>query len=127
MINKPAPVIPEIENEVINEKPVSEIDELQNSLPVNGKEISSIIKSTTPPPTRSVPKYRQNPLLVFCVYGSAAFVYVELIALIFALNNAYTPPGLIFLLSSLGYIGYIIFKVSFMILLKGNIKVFNKK
>lgn len=53
-----------------------------------------------------------NGFLIFCVYGSAAFVYAQFIVLIYGLNSSYTPPGLIFLVVSLAYIGYIILKVS---------------
>lgn len=83
-------------------------DRLQSLAAVEKVSSDKIIK-----PKVQTTKIRQNALLVFCVYASAIFVYVELIALIVALNKSYTPPGLIFLLSSLGYIGYIIFKVSF--------------
>lgn len=57
-------------------------------------------------------KQRKNSgLLVICVYGSTVFVCVQLVALMLALNDKYTPPGLVFLITSLGYIGYIVFKV----------------
>lgn len=52
-----------------------------------------------------------NGLLIFCVYGSTAFVYAQFLVLIYGLNSSYAPPGLIFLVVSLAYIAYIILKV----------------
>lgn len=55
---------------------------------------------------------RHNIGLVVIVYGSATLVYIQLMLLAVFLQSATTPPGLIFLVSSLGYIGYIVHKVS---------------
>lgn len=55
---------------------------------------------------------RQNLGMVVIVYGSATLVYVQLMFLAAFLQTAATPPGLIFLVFSLGYIGYIVYKVS---------------
>lgn len=52
--------------------------------------------------------------LVVIVYGSATLVYIQLMLLAVFLQSATTPPGLIFLVSSLALIGYIVYKVSFM-------------
>ena len=81
-------------------------------------------------PKKVANKFRNNGLLVLCVYGSALFVYFEFIALMVALNVTYAPPGLIFLLTSLGYIGFIVYKVSdcnckFVIHSKRKIKILN--
>lgn len=54
---------------------------------------------------------RQNIGMVVIVYGSATLVYVQLMFLAAFLQTAATPPGLVFLVSSLGYIAYIVFKV----------------
>lgn len=56
---------------------------------------------------------RQNIGLVVIVYGSATLVYIQLMLLAAFLQTAATPPGLVFLVSSLGFIGYIVFKVNF--------------
>lgn len=56
---------------------------------------------------------RHNIGLVVIVYGSATLVYIQLMLLAVFLQSSATPPGLIFLLSSLGLIGYIVYKVSF--------------
>lgn len=56
---------------------------------------------------------RQNIGMVVIVYGSATLVYVQLMLLAAFLQQAATPPGLIFLVLSLGYIAYIVFKVRF--------------
>lgn len=56
---------------------------------------------------------RQNYGLPLIVYGSATLVYIQLMILAVFLQTATTPPGLVFLVSSLGFIGYIVFKVSF--------------
>lgn len=55
---------------------------------------------------------RQNMGLILIVYGSATLVYVQLMLLAAFLQTAYTPPGLVFLVTSLGMIGVIVFKVS---------------
>lgn len=55
---------------------------------------------------------RHNFGLVVIVYGSATLVYLQLMFLAAFLNTVHTPPGLLFLVSSLGYIGYIVYKVS---------------
>lgn len=55
---------------------------------------------------------RQNLGLIVIVYGSATLVYLQLMFLAAFLQTAYTPPGLIFLVTSLGIIGVIVFKVS---------------
>lgn len=59
-------------------------------------------------------KGRPNLLMIFGVYCCAAFVYLEFLVLAVTLNasTSTTPPGLLFLVSSLAYIGYIVFKVS---------------
>lgn len=54
---------------------------------------------------------RQNIGMVVIVYGSATLVYIQLMFLAAFLQTAATPPGLVFLVSSLGYIAYIVFKV----------------
>lgn len=54
---------------------------------------------------------RQNIGMVVIVYGSATLVYVQIMLLAACLQTAATPPGLIFLVTSLGYIAYIVFKV----------------
>jgi len=56
---------------------------------------------------------RQNIGMVVIVYGSATLVYVQLMFLAAFLQTAATPPGLVFLVSSLGYIAYIVFKMGF--------------
>lgn len=55
---------------------------------------------------------RQNLGLIVIVYGSATLVYLQLMFLAAFLQTAYTPPGLVFLVTSLGIIGVIVFKVS---------------
>lgn len=60
---------------------------------------------------------RQNLGMVVIVYGSATLVYIQLMFLAAFLQTAATPPGLIFLVFSLGYIGYIVYKVSHMSLI----------
>lgn len=54
---------------------------------------------------------RQSIGLVVIVYGSATLVYIQLMFLAAFLQTAATPPGLLFLVMSLGFIGYIVFKV----------------
>lgn len=54
---------------------------------------------------------RQNIGMVVIVYGSATLVYFQLIFLAAFLQTAATPPGLVFLVFSLAYIAYIVFKV----------------
>lgn len=58
---------------------------------------------------------RQNIGMVVIVYGSATLVYIQLMFLAAFLQTAATPPGLVFLISSLGYVGYIVFMVSLII------------
>lgn len=48
-----------------------------------------------------------------CVYACVAFAYMQLVILVVALNVSSTPPGLVFLSLSLYFIGYVVFKVSF--------------
>lgn len=55
---------------------------------------------------------RHNIGMVVIVYGSATLVYVQLMFLAAFLQTVATPPGLIFLVLSLGYIAYIVFKVN---------------
>lgn len=62
-------------------------------------------------PTASI-KGRPNLFMIVGVYCCAAFVYLEFLVLAVTLNASSTPPGLLFLVSSLAYIGYIVFKVS---------------
>lgn len=47
------------------------------------------------------------------VYGSAVFIYLQLLMLTYALNTTNVPPGLLFLISSLLLIAFIAFKVFF--------------
>lgn len=47
------------------------------------------------------------------VHVSAIFTYLEVMFLAIALNTGKIPLGLLFLVSSLGFIGFIVFKVSF--------------
>lgn len=47
------------------------------------------------------------------VHGSAIFTYLEVMFLAIALNTGKIPLGLLFLVFSLGFIGFIVFKVSF--------------
>lgn len=54
---------------------------------------------------------RQNIGMVVIVYGCATLVYIQLMFLAAFLQTAATPPGLVFLVFSLGYIAYIVFKV----------------
>lgn len=54
---------------------------------------------------------RHNVGSVVIVYGSATLVYIQLMLLAVCLQTATTPPGLLFLVSSLAFIGYIVFKV----------------
>lgn len=54
---------------------------------------------------------RQNIGMVVIVYGSATLVYIQLMLLAAFLQTAVIPPGLVFLVSSLGYIGYVVFQV----------------
>lgn len=61
---------------------------------------------------KAVKPNKSSGLLILCVYGSAAFVYAQFFVLIYGLNSTYAPPGLVFLVLSLAYIGYIILKVS---------------
>lgn len=56
--------------------------------------------------------HRQNMGLIVIVYGSATLVYLQLMLLAAFLQTAYAPPGLVFLVTSLGVIGVIVFKVS---------------
>lgn len=49
--------------------------------------------------------------MVVIVYGSATLVYLQLMILAAFLHTVHTPPGLVFLVSSLGYIGFIVYKV----------------
>lgn len=56
---------------------------------------------------------RHNVGLVVIVYGSATLVYIQLMLLAVFLQSATAPPGLVFLVSSLAFIGFIVFKVSF--------------
>lgn len=55
---------------------------------------------------------RQNLGMVVIVYGSATLAYIQLMFLAAFLQTAATPPGLLFLVFSLGYIAYIVYKVS---------------
>lgn len=55
---------------------------------------------------------RQNFGLVVIVYASASLVYIQFMLLAVFLQSTTTPPGLVFLVSSLGYIGFIVFQVS---------------
>lgn len=65
---------------------------------------------------------RQNIGMVVIVYGSATLVYIQLMFLAAFLQTAATPPGLIFLISSLGYVGYIVFMVRYSNFLNNFIK-----
>jgi hypothetical protein len=56
-------------------------------------------------------KVKRNGCLTICVYGCAAFVYMQFVILIVALNVSSTPPGLTFLSLSLFFIGYIVYKI----------------
>lgn len=55
---------------------------------------------------------RQSTGLVVIVYVSATLVYIQLMFLAAFLQTVATPPGLLFLVISLGFIGYIVFKVN---------------
>lgn len=55
---------------------------------------------------------RQSIGLVVIVYGSATLVYIQLMFLAAFLQTVATPPGLLFLVISLAFIGYIVFKVT---------------
>ncbi|XP_055917143.1 uncharacterized protein LOC129949606 [Eupeodes corollae] len=52
--------------------------------------------------------------LVFCVHAGLVVMYSQVVILGIALNTTYIPSGLIFMLSTIGLIGYIFVKVSLM-------------
>jgi hypothetical protein len=54
----------------------------------------------------------QKVVLRICVYGSAGLVYVQLLGLLVVVNNSQMPVGLMFLITNLGLVGYIIAKVN---------------
>lgn len=56
---------------------------------------------------------RQNLGMVVIVYASATLAYIQLMFLAAFLQTAATPPGLLFLVFSLGYIAYIVYKMCF--------------
>lgn len=58
------------------------------------------------------------------VHASAIFTYLEVMFLAIALNTGKIPLGLLFLVSSLGFIGFIVFKVSFSAIL--NFRIYSK-
>lgn len=60
---------------------------------------------------RTEPKKR-NLMFIGLVFTSATLIYVQFLALVFVLNTAPTPPGLIFMVAGLSFIGYLAFKVS---------------
>lgn len=55
----------------------------------------------------------QQKLFKICVYCGALFAYLQLFILTVALNTASIPPGLVFMISSLLLIAFIVFKVFF--------------
>jgi hypothetical protein len=56
--------------------------------------------------------YKRIVMSVF-VYGSTVFAYIQLMVLLILVNNdSQMPPGLIFLIMSLGFVGYIVAKVN---------------
>lgn len=59
---------------------------------------------------RTEPKKR-NLMFIGLVFTSATLIYVQFLALVFVLNTAPTPPGLIFMVAGLSFIGYLAFKV----------------
>lgn len=58
-------------------------------------------------------KKLQRICLFPIVYGSIVFMYLQLLFLAIALNTSSIPPGLIFLIGSLLFVGFITFKVFF--------------
>lgn len=91
-------------------KPISEYDLNQ----FNSRLTSNLVKSDSDSElgSNSSISGRQNLGLIVIVYGSATLVYIQLMLLAVFLQASATPPGLVFLVSSLAYIGYIVYKVS---------------
>lgn len=92
--------------QVLKEKPIAIVSP-QSPATVEQDECDHTPKC----PAASI-KGRPNLFMIVGVYCCAAFVYLEFLVLAVTLNASTTPPGLLFLVSSLAYIGYIVFKVS---------------
>lgn len=92
-------------------KPITEFDLNQ----FNARFLPKLIKSDSESElgSNSSISGRQNLGLIVIVYGSATLVYIQLMLLAVFLQTSATPPGLVFLVTSLAYIGYIVSKVSF--------------
>ncbi|XP_055686611.1 uncharacterized protein LOC129791954 [Lutzomyia longipalpis] len=64
-------------------------------------------------PSKVEPKYtKTTPLLRTVIYGGAALACLEFLTLIFLLRTSQIPPGLIFQLSCLAFIGNLLFMIS---------------
>lgn len=103
---EPLPTVPEIE------KPEELHPLLKERLSMSNLSKSNSERSLLTDSNTSL-SGRHNFGLVVIVYGCATLVYLQLMFLAAFLHTASTPPGLVFLVSSLGYIGYIVYKICF--------------
>lgn len=80
----------------------------------NGRFVPKLVKSDSESElgSNSSISGRQNLGLIVIVYTSLTLVYIQLMLLAVFLQASATPPGLVFLVSSLAYIGFIVYKVS---------------
>jgi len=92
-------------------KPITENDLNQ----FNARFVPKLVKSDSQSDlgSNSSISGRQNLGLIVIVYGSATLVYIQLMLLAVFLQTSATPPGLVFLVTSLAYIGYIVYKICF--------------
>lgn len=100
-------------NDSIEEKRLKLIAEFDSRLnPSHAKQFKSSDSESELGSNHNISS-RPNLGMVVIVYGSATLVYIQLMVLAAFLQTAVIPPGLVFLVSSLGYIWYVAFKICF--------------
>lgn len=102
-------------NDPIEEKRlklIAEFDANSRLHPSFGKPLRSSDSESEMGSNNSISN-RQNIGMVVIVYGSATLAYIQLMLLAACLQTADFPPGLVFLVISLAYIAYIVFKVRY--------------
>lgn len=116
------------ESAIRKDQHVAELDRQMPDVPKSGTSLHPLLQSRLSSSASSLTKSiserslltdsnmsisgRHHFGLVVIVYASATVVYLQLMVLAAFLHTVHTPPGLLFLVSSLGYIGFIVYQVS---------------
>ncbi|CAO1308291.1 unnamed protein product [Diamesa hyperborea] len=115
-----------VQKEIKKERKCKNIEAVEKDVKVRDENVPNPLRNTTDnkevfydckeevdPLNKSTSKLYNNLFLSVIVYSSAIYIFVQLSTLVYLLNNSTLKPGLIFLLICLGYLAFMVFKISF--------------